>query len=107
MRTARCIHGTPEHCSQFAYIHGTASQLHITYLWFMMSLYGLPFVKAMAKFTFMEVAGRSTTLQGMSCLTLSIRDICATKANFMEHTRCKPPRVVAGKFSGSVVISFV
>jgi hypothetical protein len=60
----------------------------------------------MAKLTFMEVAGRSTTLQGILCLTLSIRDICAMKANFMEHTRCKPPSVVAGKFSGSLAISF-
>jgi hypothetical protein len=53
------------------------------------------------------VAGRPTILQGISCLMLSIRDICATKANFMEHTRSKPPRVEAGKFSGSVVITFL
>jgi hypothetical protein len=73
----------------------------------MMSLYGLSFAKAMAKFTFAVVAGRLTTLQGISHLTLCIRDICATKANFMEQTRCKLPSVEAGKFSRSVVISFV
>jgi len=73
----------------------------------MMSLYGLFFAKAMARLTFMEVAGRSATLQGMSCLTLCTRDICAMKANFVEHTRCSPSRVVFGKLSGSEAITLV
>lgn len=73
----------------------------------MTSRYGLHFAKVMARLTFMEVAGRLTILQGVSCLMLCTCDNCANKANFMEHTRYIPSRVVAGKFSGSVATSFM
>jgi hypothetical protein len=97
----------PKHYNDRTYRYGAASKLQVTYLWLMMSLYGQPLAKAMAKLTFMDVAGRLITLQGISRPTLSVRDIWATKANFMEHTRSRPARVLGGKFSGSLAISFV